>query len=172
MTALYHPKAMAILKNMAIYTLVFVLIYSGVNWWRQPVMPANPTLRFTTIDNQAIDLNALSQDKPVLMYFWGSWCGVCRQVSPSVNTLAQTSGYPVVTVAVSSGNNDYIKQYLHQHQWQLTTINDSDGAIFKAWQGQVTPSFVILEQGRMVQGLTGIHPAWELKLRMWLRHYF
>lgn len=160
------------LKSFLSYLLIFVVIYSVVNWWRQPVMPANPKLQFTTITNQAIDLQQLSQQKPVLVYFWGSWCGVCRQTSPSVNHLAQYRDYPVVTIAVNSGSATDVQQYLSKHQWEFTTINDENGQIFQDWQGQVTPSFVILQQGKMVQGLTGIHPAWELRLRLWLLKTF
>ncbi len=31
-------------------------------------------------------------EKLVLVYFWASWCGPCRLVSPSINSLAQTYG--------------------------------------------------------------------------------
>lgn len=110
----------------------------------------------------------MSQQRPVLVYFWGSWCGVCRQTSPSVDKLAKSADYPVVSVAVNSGEPNEVQQYLSQHGWQFLTINDEDGKIFTDWQGQVTPSFIILKDGKMVQGLTGIHPAWELKLRLWL----
>ena len=155
-------------KSFAIYALVFIVIYNVVNWWRQPMMPANPVLQFTTIQDQTIDLQQMSQQRPVLVYFWGSWCGVCRQTSPSVDKLAKSADYPVVSVAVNSGEPNEVQQYLSQHGWQFLTINDEDGKIFTDWQGQVTPFFIILKDGKMVQGLTGIHPAWELKLRLWL----
>lgn len=158
--------------NVVSYGVVFVLIYSVVNWWRQPVSPANPQLQFTSIDKQVVDLNTLSQNKPVMVYFWGSWCGVCRQTSPSIHKFAQLSGYPVMTVAVNSGDDNEVKNYLAKHQWQFVTVNDEEGDIFADWQGQVTPSFIILKNGKMVQGLTGFHPAWELNLRMWLLDKF
>lgn len=151
--------------NMIIYALVFILISSVVNWWRQPV---SPKLTFTSIDNQSLDLANFSQSQPVLVYFWGSWCGICHQTSPAIHQLSQDKTYPVVTVAVSSGDKTAIKDYLAKHQWQFVTVNDNEGKIFADWQGQVTPSFVMLKNGRMVQGLTGYHRAWELKLRLWL----
>lgn len=165
-------KIFRFFRSLIVYFIIFIVIYSLVNWWRQPVMPANPTLQFITIDNQSIDLRYLSEQKPVLVYFWGSWCGICRQTSPSVNLLALSADYPVITIAVNSGNKEEIQQYLIKNQWQFMTVNDIDGQIFANWQGKVTPSYVILQHGEMKQGLTGLHPAWELKLRMWLLEKF
>ncbi|MDJ0576136.1 MAG: thioredoxin [Xenococcaceae cyanobacterium MO_234.B1] len=31
-------------------------------------------------------------DRPVLVYFWASWCGPCRLVSPSINSIADSYG--------------------------------------------------------------------------------
>ena len=58
-------------KSFAIYALVFIVIYNVVNWWRQPMMPANPVLQFTTIQGQTVDLQKMIQQRPVLGYFWG-----------------------------------------------------------------------------------------------------
>ena len=80
--------------------------------------------------------------------------------------------YPVVTIAIKSGADQEIQSYLDEHNYSFTTVNDKEGAIFDDWQGQVTPSYVILKDGEMSQGLTGIQPLWSLKLRLWLSSIF
>ncbi|MEH6768382.1 MULTISPECIES: protein disulfide oxidoreductase [Psychrobacter] len=164
-------KIISILKTIMLYGLMFVVIYSVVNWWRQPVMPANPQLQLTDYQGQTIDLAAMSHERPTLVYFWGTWCSVCSFTSPTINKLA-ADNYPVVTIAVQSGSNQELRSYLDQHQFDFTTINDQQGNIFADWQGQVTPSYVVLENGEMTQGLTGIQPLWSLKLRLWLASVF
>ncbi|WP_131668262.1 protein disulfide oxidoreductase [Psychrobacter pygoscelis] len=154
------------------YLAVFLVIYTAINWWRQPVMPANPDLQLTDYQGQTVDIAAMSHDSPVLVYFWGSWCAVCKITSPTVQSLAQSSPYPVVTIAIQSGDNQELRQYLKAKSFNFTTINDEEGDIFKAWQGQVTPSFVILKDGEMTQGLTGVQPEWSLRLRLWLSSVF
>lgn len=135
-------------------------------------MPAHPDLRLTDYQGQTVDIAAMSHESPVLVYFWGSWCGVCKITSPTVNSLAQSSPYPVVTIAVQSGGDKELGQYLNAHNFNFTTINDEAGEIFDTWQGQVTPSFVILKDGKMTQGLTGVQPEWSLRLRLWLSSVF
>lgn len=164
-------KIISLLKTVALYTLILVVIYSAVNWWRQPVMPANPQLQLTDYQGQTVDLAAMSHERPILVYFWGTWCSVCSFTSPTINKLA-ADNYPVVTIAVQSGSDQDLHRYLDENNFSFTIINDQEGDIFTDWQGQITPSYVILEDGEMTQGLTGIQPLWSLKLRLWLSSVF
>ena len=165
-------KLLSVAKNLLIYGLAFVVIYMAINWWRQPVMPANPQLQLTDYQGQSVDLAAMSRDKPTLVYFWGTWCPVCRVTSPTIDKLTAATNYPVVTIAIKSGSDEELHSYLTEHHYQFTTINDQEGEIFADWQGQVTPSYVVLKNGEMTQGLTGIQPLWSLKLRLWLSEVF
>ena len=167
------PKqsVMSILKTALLYGVMFVVIYTAVNWWRQPIMPANPQLQLTDYQGQRVDLAELSHKQPTLIYFWGTWCSVCSFTSPTINKLA-ADNYPVVTIAVQSGSDQDLHRYLDENNFSFTTINDQEGDIFADWQGQVTPSYVILEDGEMAQGLTGIQPLWSLRLRLWLSSVF
>lgn len=165
-------KALSLLKTVLIYGAMFLVIYMAVNWWRQPVMPADPQLQLTDYQGQTVDLAAMSAEKPTLVYFWGTWCPICKTTSPVVNRISAAGNYPVVTVAIKSGDAPTLERYLDEHDYRFTTINDENGAIFNDWQGQVTPSFVILKDGEMTQGLTGIQPEWSLRLRLWLSSVF
>ena len=167
-----QQKILSIIKTLLLYGLMFAIIYTAVNWWRQPVMPANPQLQLTDYQGQSVDLAEISKDKPTLVYFWGTWCPICSVTSPTINTLAAENNYPIVTIAIKSGSNQELHNYLNEHNYNFTTINDQEGAIFDNWQGQVTPSYVILKDGEMTQGLTGIQPKWSLKLRLWLSSVF
>ena len=60
-------KGLSIAKNLLIYGLVFAVIYTAINWWRQPIMPANPQLQLTDYQGQVVDLAALSNKQPTLI---------------------------------------------------------------------------------------------------------
>ena len=167
-----RQKAWSAFKTVLLYALMFIVIYTAINWWRQPVMPASPQLQLTDYQGQSIDLAALSHEQPTLIYFWGTWCSVCQVTSPTINKLAIANNYPVVTIAVQSGTDQELHRYLDESNYGFITINDQQGDIFHDWQGQVTPSYVVLKDGEMTQGLTGIQPLWSLKLRLWLSSVF
>lgn len=128
-------------------------------------MPDDVDLTYQNSHGQLTNIATASHDKPILVYFWGTWCHVCRTTSPNVQAL-HADGYEVLTVAVSSGNDDELLSHMNERGYDFATINDTDGAIFGAWQGQVTPSFVIVSDGKMVQSFTGVAPLWLLKLRL------
>ena len=46
---------------------------------------AGNVLEFT---DQSFEQEVLKSDKPVLVDFWAVWCGPCRMIAPSVESLA------------------------------------------------------------------------------------
>lgn len=151
------------------YLLILLVIYGVVNWYRSPVMPDAPTLRYQQHAKQ-IDVMDSSHQTPVLLYFWGTWCSVCRLTTPNVQALHE-QGHQVVTVAVSDDPNT-LHEYLLDKQLDFIVIDDRDGEIFRQWQGKVTPSFVIIKDGKVHQSFTGIAPLWLLKARLQLAGLF
>jgi thioredoxin 1 len=44
------------------------------------------------LTNADFEQEVLTGDELTLVYFWASWCGPCRLVSPSIKAIAQTYG--------------------------------------------------------------------------------
>ncbi|GHA39737.1 protein disulfide oxidoreductase [Photobacterium aphoticum] len=155
----------------AVWMLVFVTVVSmGIDFWRSRDLPTDtiPTPHVQTLLGEQVDLLALSQDKPVMLYFWGTWCSVCRFVSPSVNWMADNAGdnYEVISVAINSGDNRRLAAYLDTHDYHFDTVNDQRGQLMQAWGFKAVPSIVILNNGKIDSVTTGFTSPLGLWLRM------
>jgi len=54
----------------------------------------------------------LQADQPVLIYFWASWCGPCRLMSPSIDWVADTYRDRLKVVKMEIDPNPVtVKQY-------------------------------------------------------------
>ena len=64
------------------------------------------------IKDPEFDTEVLQANQPVLVYFWASWCGPCRLMSPSIDWVAQQyrSRLKVVKMEVDP-NQATVKQY-------------------------------------------------------------
>jgi thiol-disulfide isomerase/thioredoxin len=60
-----------------------------------------PAFTITTIDGERVSLDDL-RGKVVLMDFWATWCGPCREALPHLQKVAQKfQGQPLVILSVS-----------------------------------------------------------------------
>ncbi|MGX8072933.1 protein disulfide oxidoreductase [Serratia marcescens] len=86
--------------------------------------------------------------------------------TPDVARL-QAAGGNVLTVALRSGDDAQVKQWLARKRLALPVVNDPAGTLSAQWQIGVTPTFVVVSQGKVVQTTTGWTSYWGMKLRLW-----
>ncbi|MGE6263435.1 protein disulfide oxidoreductase [Aeromonas media] len=151
----------------ALWLLLFALILSTVlDLWRSPALPEGSPLPVLTLqDGTRADLQAMSRERPLLIYYWASWCAVCRFTTPAVEQLWQ-DGENVLTVALRSGDITRLQQGMARKGLSFPTHNDEQGTLAARWQVNVTPSFLILKDGKVVSSTTGWSSRWGLQLRL------
>ncbi len=154
-------------RELSILLLLLLGVVYVMDWWRAPQAPiAFHQQMLETLDGEPVSLAQRSQKRPLLVYFWASWCGVCRFTTPYVAKLAESGGN-VMTVALRSGNDQQVEQWLARKKLQLPVVNDERGELSAQWQIGVTPTIVVISQGKVVQSTTGWTSYWGMKLRLW-----
>lgn len=75
-----------------------------------------PPFAVTTLDGQRISLDDL-KGKVVLLDFWATWCGPCREALPHMKTIAKNfAGQPLVILSVSlDTNEDKWKEFIEKN---------------------------------------------------------
>ncbi len=65
-----------------------------------------PAFQVTTLDGQRISMDSLA-GKVVLIDFWATWCGPCREALPHIRKIAQKfEGQPFVALSISLDNDE------------------------------------------------------------------
>ena len=121
---------------------------------------ASPALTFTTIEGQQIRLNDL-RGKIVLINFWATSCGICREEMPDlIKTYQQyrKRGFEVIAVAMHYDKPDDIRAYVRKQGLPFPVVFDRDGSLAREFdQASVTPTtFLIDGSGRRVSKTLGI----------------
>ncbi|WGE55011.1 protein disulfide oxidoreductase [Actinobacillus equuli subsp. equuli] len=155
-------------KNLFVYGLMFIVLSIAVDWYRKPNAPNEFAQQVLyDLQQQPKVIAQLSHQKPMLLYFWGSWCNYCKFTSPAAQQLMDDN-VVVLSVALKSGTPQQVADYLNQENYHFPVINDPDGEISKSWNIQATPTILIIKDGKVVQHTTGLTSYWGLKVRLWL----
>lgn len=111
-------------------------------------------------------LATLSEKHPLLIYVWASWCGICKLTTPAISTMAK-NGAQVLAVALQSGDDVRVQQWMAKKNMTMPGVNDSEGMLAHRWKITATPVFIILYKGKVVSSTRGLTSRWGLQWRLW-----
>ncbi|MDO8861837.1 protein disulfide oxidoreductase [Haliea sp. E1-2-M8] len=150
-----------------LWLVALVAVPLLIDQWRHRDAPDTlPPQVLLELDGTRLDLQQMSRDQPVLVYFWATWCPICRLVSPSVDALRDT--HPVVSIAMSSGTPEQVADYAAEHELGFRIVNDPDGHISRAWGVGVTPTLAVVHRGEIRSMTSGVTTPPGISLRLWM----
>jgi len=95
----------------------------------------------------------------VLLNFWATWCGPCREEMPSMEKLWQAyreQGLVILAVSTDSGGESRIKNFVRRLYLTFPILLDPDGQASDQYEVSGLPvSFLIDRQGRIITRLLG-----------------
>ena len=98
--------------------------------------------------------------KVVLLNFWATWCGPCRDEMPSIQELKdKLAGKPFVVLAVNLDEPESrIRRFLSQMKVKLDfpILLDPEREVARTWNARILPaSYVIGADGKIRYSLVG-----------------
>lgn len=102
-----------------------------------------------TVQDPAGNLHSLSsyQGRPVVLYFWASWCPYCIDEMPGLNRLAETyreQGLVVLAVNILE-QPAKVRHFLQGMNVSYPVLLDLDGHVTRSFLIRATPTYVFID---------------------------
>lgn len=95
-------------------------------------------------------LSKLKGQKPVLIYFWATWCPYCIQAKPKIARIQQKMGeneLEVLGINVGEGDTvEKLKRYQEGHPVNWPILYDEGGQVSRTYRVQGIPMFVLVDK--------------------------
>ena len=113
-----------------------------------------PPFEVTTLDGKHLSLDDL-QGKVVLIDFWATWCGPCREALPHVQHIAaKFAGQPLVVLSVSLDTDEAKwKTFVAQHNmnWPQTRDGGFESPLSREFQVNAIPHTFTIDADGVLQ---------------------
>ncbi len=146
--------------------------FLGINGDNHPLIGKKaPELTIKGIDGTSeVKLSSFSGKKAIILDFWASWCGPCRQALPIMENLAKQYNpeqFSVIAVNVWDGNIDQIKRFLSEKN--IKTVNvfiETDKETNEKFMFSGVPAIFILDGDLNIkQFYRGYSPSLERAIK-------
>jgi thiol-disulfide isomerase/thioredoxin len=118
-----------------------------------PVGSRAPSVTINDLEGKPVDLGTLIGKKPVLLEFWATWCGLCKELLPQLRAVKKAYGDSVAIVGINVTVNDSkarIRRYLEEHSPPFQVLYDEKGVGARAYDVATTSYIVVVDRSGKV----------------------
>ncbi len=173
MTTSTSPSRWRRARSWLLQLALIAAVLLAVQAWQTRNMASGPAPEASfqratspTVEQTLAQWRATHGGQPVVLYFWATWCTVCKVEQPMIDDLVRS--HPVLPLALQSGPAATVAAYEQRSGLQWNSAVDTQGDIARAFGVHATPSFVVLDgDGRIASRTVGLTSPWGLRLRLW-----
>ncbi|MBI4699387.1 MAG: TlpA family protein disulfide reductase [Nitrospirae bacterium] len=157
---------MNILKSSVILILISVSLFSSAGTCAEMYSPyeideivgkKRPDFSADDLSGKSVSLSSF-EGRPILLNFWATWCPVCREERPHLNSLyKEYKNKGLVIIAVSTDRSpQHVKTFLRKIPMEFVILHDGNKRASEAYGVYSLPtSFLIDSKGVIKHKLMG-----------------
>jgi len=152
------------IKEIIIFVVIVVLASNAISMYRSGDLNKAP-LQLSTVTLSDNTQYTIDKSKPILIYFWATWCPICKVIGPNIEKISED--FQVLSIATQSRSNQEIKSYLEKYGLDYKVINDKDGSLTNHIGINMLPTTIIYDENQnVIFSDVGYSSTWSLRLKM------
>lgn len=138
------------MKRWLLQLLVLAIVIGGVRFYQHRDLPKAemPAIAGQLLSGEQVSL-AQYRGKPLLVHFWATWCPVCEMEASTLVDISQD--YAVLSVAVWSGSEGEVRDYLQARSLRFPVIVDHNNELAARFSLQAVPSSFFVDAEGVIQ---------------------
>ena len=101
--------------------------------------------------NKELEGKNPTKGKVMLLEFWATWCGPCRQTIPHLNALVDKFSKDILFISITSEKADVVKKFVDKTEMKSYVGLDNNGISQKNYDIQYFPNaFLVNKSGKIV----------------------
>jgi len=118
-----------------------------------------PDFELSDLNGSSVRLSKFKGDRPVLLYFWATWCPYCIAAKPQIAQLREKFAQKemeILGINVGEGDSlERLKRYQEGHPVTWPILYDTGGKVSRTYHVQGIPLFVLVDkEGNVVYRAT------------------
>ena len=115
-----------------------------------------PDFQLQDLDGRAVSLSGL-RGKPVILNFWATWCGPCRDEMPFIQEIFENKEWSdkgLVILAVDIGESpSTVKEFLESYGLSFQVLLDSEQSVAKNYNIRGIPTTFFIDKDGIIQDM-------------------
>jgi thiol-disulfide isomerase/thioredoxin len=123
-------------------------------------LPANAAeeskaaIELQNLKGSNVSLSQFQGQKPVLLYFWATWCHYCQAARPAVIKIQKDNPDAIEILAINVGSGDSlakVQRYAEANPAPFTVLYDPDSKVTRSYKVEGIPHFILLDKSGAVK---------------------
>lgn len=140
-------------------------LFSGMNVIKPKERMEAPAFALQDVDGAKRTIKEF-KGNVILLNFWATWCGPCREEMPALNKLREQfkeEDFVVIAVAADRGRKSMhkVREFCKMHNVAFPVLLDPEGDVRKAYEVTALPtSYIIGRDGKFIGKILGAR-TWD-----------